>query len=364
MATIFGNNYAKPSLDLNFARTKSLVDTMTGRNLTTFTRASTATYVGSDGLIKTAAANEPRFDHDPVTGVCKGLLVEESRTNRASYSIISTGWIVADGATITPNSELAPDGTRTASLIYFPGTGVPRVNIPTAVTSGNKILSVWIRSVNGTVTVRLGNNSDFGGIQHTIGTTWTRISYSTATGSNGAGIYCSNPVSEASFYAWGFQEEDGTFLTSYIPTSGTTVTRSADVLSITGTNFSRWYNNNEGTFLTNMALGFTVNAGNPFTFGGVYYTTVAASVRTLANATLLGGLPTSQTISSKVAIGLKPGAYSIYVNGFQNGSSTSSYVPTGTEFRINSSLGSLGFINRITYYPQRLSNTALQQLTR
>jgi len=47
----------RPSLDLPFADEKSLVDATTGSNLVDFTRASSGTYVGSDGLIKTATTN-------------------------------------------------------------------------------------------------------------------------------------------------------------------------------------------------------------------------------------------------------------------------------------------------------------------
>ena len=56
------------SLDLNFAQRKSLTDRVSNNNLITFSRDSIGTYVGSDGLIKTAVADAPRFDHDPVTG--------------------------------------------------------------------------------------------------------------------------------------------------------------------------------------------------------------------------------------------------------------------------------------------------------
>jgi len=51
----------------------------------TFTRGTTATFVGSDGLIQTAAINAPRFDYDPVTLAAKGLLIEEQRTNLLSF---------------------------------------------------------------------------------------------------------------------------------------------------------------------------------------------------------------------------------------------------------------------------------------
>ena len=46
-----------PSLDLRFAEDKALVDATTGSNLVDFTRASSGTYVGSDGLIKRATTN-------------------------------------------------------------------------------------------------------------------------------------------------------------------------------------------------------------------------------------------------------------------------------------------------------------------
>ena len=61
-------NYGKPSLFLDFANKKSLVDRISGNNLITFTRSSVGTYVDADGLIKTAAADEARFDHNPLTG--------------------------------------------------------------------------------------------------------------------------------------------------------------------------------------------------------------------------------------------------------------------------------------------------------
>ena len=79
----------QPSLDLQFATGKTLDDRVSGNNLITFSRADAttcATYVDSNGVIQTAAANVPRFDHDPVTGESLGLLIEESRTNLVTHS--------------------------------------------------------------------------------------------------------------------------------------------------------------------------------------------------------------------------------------------------------------------------------------
>ena len=50
----------------------------------TFTRSSTATYYGSDGLLKTASANEPRYDYDPVTLQLRGLLLDGAASNPAA----------------------------------------------------------------------------------------------------------------------------------------------------------------------------------------------------------------------------------------------------------------------------------------
>jgi len=76
----------RPTLNLDFANTKRLDPRIT------FTRTTTGTYVGSDGLIKTAAIDEARFDHDPATGESLGLLIEESRTNLDTNSETLEDW--------------------------------------------------------------------------------------------------------------------------------------------------------------------------------------------------------------------------------------------------------------------------------
>jgi len=104
------------SLDLAFAADK----TLTARKgpTPTFTRASTATFVGSDGLIQSAAINAPRFDHDPVTLACKGLLIEESRTNLAlrSEEFDNSSW-GSGSVTRTANQIDSPSGSTSADLI-------------------------------------------------------------------------------------------------------------------------------------------------------------------------------------------------------------------------------------------------------
>jgi len=109
-------NADKLALNLQFATDK----TLTARKGPTpvFTRASTATFVGSNGLIQSAAINTARFDHDPITLACKGLLIEESRTNLAlrSDDLANATWTQLQ-ATITANTIASPDGSTNADRL-------------------------------------------------------------------------------------------------------------------------------------------------------------------------------------------------------------------------------------------------------
>ena len=110
-------DYGRPSLFLDFAKRKSLVDAISKNNLITFTRSSTGTYVGSDGYIKTAAADEARFDYDPVTGESLGLLIEEQRTNFINYSENFENWNRFDGGLMSTNQISSPDGSITVCSV-------------------------------------------------------------------------------------------------------------------------------------------------------------------------------------------------------------------------------------------------------
>jgi len=110
------SNPDKLALDLQFATDK----TLTARKGPTpaFTRASSGTFVGSNGLIQSAGTNVARFDHDPVTLACKGLLIEESRTNLLRQSEnFGTTWSASQlnttGIPAYLNVATAPDGTTT-----------------------------------------------------------------------------------------------------------------------------------------------------------------------------------------------------------------------------------------------------------
>jgi len=166
----------------------------------TFTRSgNTGTIIDSSGVIVGINADLPRFDYDPETLVCRGLLIEESRTNALLNSLI-------DGTSLVTQSVTVTAAARTLS---FYGTGQ-------IVLSG---------AASATVTG--------------IGAYPTRTTYTFTPSAGSLTFTVTGTVQFA-------QLELGSFATSFIPTAGAAVTRNADVATMTGTNFSDWYNATEG----------------------------------------------------------------------------------------------------------------------
>jgi hypothetical protein len=406
---------AVPSLDLRFAENKSLVDATTGADLVTFTRASSGTFVGSDGLIKTATTNEARFDHNPTTGESLGLLVEEQRTNIALQSNgFDTSWTNTESVE-TANQATAPDGTN---------SGWKLVN--TAVSQGHNIFqSVAWTAVTTTVSVfvkyldhrwvgiRMGaaGNQFFGSwdLQNSVvgsvtagatigmqafGNGWYRLTLTaTLTSAGGAnliiGLNNADAVALTTYtgtgtgiYIFGAQVEVGAFPTSYIPTTSATVTRSADVASITGTNFSSWYRQDEGTLYAEGSVPVGVSGARAL--ASISNGTnneriiIGHNGTTAANGLVVDG-NTSQTSFTVTANSFPPGerkkvalAYKVDDFGFTTVPGTtveqdsSGTLPTVDRLQIGNAPGRTEPnqpIRRLTYWPQRLPNTTLQQIT-
>jgi hypothetical protein len=184
-------------------------------------------------------------------------------------------------------------------------------------------------------------------------------------------------------YLWGAQLEAGSFPTSYIPTTTATVTRSADVASISGSNFSSWYRQDEGTVFADSTVAATNNtriaaiSDNTTTnriflsrgsgSGGninmtVTNTTVQVSALIFATALAAG-------TSNRVAAVYKASDFAGSVNGLTAVTQNTGTVPSAvTQLGIGTGeiLGNntmTGTIRRLTYWPQRLSNSTLQQIT-
>jgi hypothetical protein len=417
-----GSGRLVPRLTLNF---------LTGAPLDsriTFTRSTTATFVGSDGLIQTAAINAPRFDYNPVTLAPNGLLIEEQRVNVTLYSqqLDDPTWSKTN-MTITANAVTSPDGTVNADA-FVEDTATSTHLIAQAVTiadsttftvscyvkaAGRSWIAVAAVDKAGTAN-RIWFNVSTGAQGTTNGTVlgfsavnagngWYRIvvSASSATGGSGASIrinagsadntpsYTGNGT--ASFYLYGAQSEVGSFATSYIPTVASTVTRTVDVASMTGTNFSSWYNQSEGTIVAQFVAtttGVGSTGGNDFPF---VYDIDSAAAPTSGNSLLVSagygpgwraetrvlgvtqaGLQGSMTLGNasvrKIAYAYQTNNFAASANGGTVSTDTSGTLPSPDRIGIgcqnaNGGNSFTGYMQSITYYPSRLSDAQLQALT-
>ena len=312
-----------PTLSLDF-----LTPVLDGR--ITASGGANGTRVNSSGLI--VAATTPRFDYDPVTLAIKGLLVEEARTNLFLNSKIDGSNLSTQGVSVTAQ----------AYTISFYGTG--SITLSGAATA----------TING------------------AGAYPNRVT-STFTPSAGT-LTCT--VAGTVQYA---QIEVGSLATSFIPTAGSTVTRTADSLTMTGSNFSSWFNATEGTFVTeHMTAGVegtrAVCEANNNTVDnriGTYYfasLNVNAFIIDGGSSAAFGGTSFTANTPTLSALAYKAGDYALCTRGQAVSGNAFATVPSVDQLGIGGSAAVTseymnGWLRSLRYYPRRLTNAQLQVLT-
>lgn len=276
----------------------------------TFTRASSATYYNSSGILTTAGNNVPRFDYDPATLLLKGLLIEASATNQVINSVMSTsgtsfasGWATGGtgNVTVSANAITAPDGTLTATKLldtitsgthlavnviaegnvaitfsaYFKAAEYTQIQIEfTDQTTGGPCFFYTLTG-NGTVTNitgaagsaspggSLGSWTSPSGTIQKINNGWYRctLTCTKGAGTNGVPLIAldngTGGTPSATFagtgtsgvYVWGSQQEVNPFATSLMPTAGSTATRATDFAPVTNL---PWFNAASGTIVANI----------------------------------------------------------------------------------------------------------------
>ena len=382
---------------------------------TAYTPTTTQPITNYIPQLLTAASGVARFDHNPTTFESLGLLIEEQRTNLLlqSEEFDNAAWAKSN-VTVTANATVAPDGTTTADKLVENTATAFHYVLPAAsvsVTSGTLITtSVYAKAAERTglglfpyssaagARFNLTNGtiiSQEAGVTASIinaGNGWYRCSASITApagsaapwilplGPSNATNYTGNGYS--GLFIWGAQVEAGAFATSYIPTVASQVTRAADVAVMTGTNFSSWYNQAEGTIFAESILAQYCPAGR---FGqcvwqaddgtGNNRTHVrndAASTTYLfrsinvdgVNATI--GLAFSLNAPVKTALAYKVNDFNASLGGGVGITDTLVNPPVVNTFRLgqeNAGLWLNGHIRRIAYYPQRLGNAELVELT-
>lgn len=421
------------ALSLNFAASETLDSKIT------FTRASSALRTNASGVLESVAINVPRIDYDPITHACKGLLIEEARTNLSVYSndfrtTSQAGetrpWVLSGLIMTTAGTADSPLGAGTATKLVL-GAGISfgsatlnqkysksaesifhtksiylksgefnscRIFIRDTATSANYGNCI-INLSTGTFSLApraAGTFSNASGEIENKGDGWYRLALTVKTGTETAiqaSIYCYNMTGSAGdgtsgIYIAGSQFEQAKNSSSYIPTANTTATRSADLVSIDGTDFSSWYNQSEGTFvITGDCFAktdednayITVGDGTSSNFqsvignnGGTYQlklNTYSGGVLQASPATANNAyLQTGNAV--KFAFGYKADdvCLATYLNN-TTATDTSATIPTVDRAFIGAYYASgnntlNGHISSIKYYATKLPNKVIRMLGR
>jgi hypothetical protein len=191
----------RPSLDLPFADNKSLVDATTGANLVDFTRASSGTYVDSEGVIRTATTN---------------LILWSENLQAGQWGVTGSG------ATITATTDFpAPNGTMTAWTLTSSGAFAQIQQAPAGISGATYTGSFWIRrrSGTGTVNIRVSENTNI----PLVGVTseWQRFSFAATSTSTTIRLGVNLSGTADAVDIWGAQLEQSTTVGEYIPTTST-----------------------------------------------------------------------------------------------------------------------------------------------
>lgn len=384
--------------------------------------------------LMTAAADRARFDHDPITGESKGLLIEEQRVNLhpRSEDFSTTDHINFSGDMFA-NQTIAPDGQPTATSVVMDdgktSGGWSTMYRPAATAGVEYTFSIHIKPGDFSkfefgLNPRLNTQGDNGAstfvynfdthtveqtltygdapepTSHTvqsIGNGWYRATISAVMPANTAYLntfaYIKDTVAGAgnnTYYVWGSQLEQGGFATSYIRTTGSQATRSADDASIVGENFSSWYRQDQGSIVASASIDMNKRKGG---IGMPVY-------NILRDATMLFSLSRdrdywyhaiisnnestykyssdSESVTGALTYDFDDGYLHSYVDQFENLSSTTwtwretpfvhehaNTLRLGTTVAGNNGSNNLnGHIKKLAYYPQRLTNEQLQNLTR
>jgi len=358
-----------------------------------FERDSRATVVNKDGLIELVGAGMPRIDYkDDSEGA---LLLEPSSTNLVTYSedFSNAAWSKAN-MTITDNGEVGIDGKMSASIITAT-TVDPYIGQTVSMPStGGVNASIYIKGgsaigKSGRLLIKAGTATMVNQTKtFTITNEWQRVIVSGTLSTIGTMIVLieipDGAIIGETVFLTSVMVESNSYATSYIPTSGSAVTRDADMCNNGGN--EQVFNDSEGVlFVETSALAdlddtryITLNDGTSSV------NRLSIQYRNSGELRLYnGGTSTAQMIyrdssanlteNLKIAIkyGTTSSSYKVYINGISK-TIESAFVATAMSGLDNLKLtdvngsGSpfLGRIKQVQYYNTALTDQELKRLTR
>ena len=327
--------------------------------------------------------NLPRINYE---GGCGSWLFEPQSTNSVFQSNLLNP---VSGGVVTPNAAISPDGTTNAIKVNF-STGVNSGSLiyiggSSATASTQYTFSFYAKNFSGDGTFRLRLDTDTQATlvnqNFTATSDWVRYTSTfttdAAASSFGSGSRFRNDTNNNEVLFFGMQLEQQSFATSYIPTSGSTVTRNRDLCNNGGSLAT--INSTEGVLYTEIAA--LANDGTNRIISVSDGTTANRVSIVLGSATnqIRGQVRSSGTSfdfsdtsyntlnNNKIAISYKLNDFSMWINGTKVATDTSGITPIGmNEISFNAGGAVLTFFGKtkcLAVWKEALTDAELTSLT-
>jgi hypothetical protein len=324
-----------------------------------------ATRVNKDGLIESVAADVPRLNYDPSNPQDPHLLLEPSRTNLITQSQeLTSGSLAKVNLTVADNTSIVdPQGNTNVKTLTATSASQPRLEWRgTAVPASNTsyAMSFWVRynTARYVAIAHFSQTGEYaifdlvdGEVENDVGTQtakieaykngWYRVSKSFEVPSTASINYwkftlCTQTapftgVSGEKADVFGLQFEEGSYPSSYIPTSGLVVTRTADncgdagnstIIKAEGSLFVNFTTSNTDNFKRISITDASDSNNNIF----IQLLGTAFAVQVVSGGTTVYSWGFSITLSDrhKIALRYKDGDSQLYYNGTQQTATTTS----------------------------------------
>lgn len=421
-----GRVLARASLDLDFINRKSWLEVVRGKGapanddtfgglLAVARSGAVATYFDEGGVLRTAAANTPRWDNYPDTCLPRGLLCEPGRTNSIANNT-GAGAVVGTPGTIptgwgfsgtTPTYQVVAIGIESGIEfidVRFTGSSTFSMNFcgSTDIAASNNAAwstSVFLKIASGslanlTLNVSMAQRTAAGAALASLNSPaivptsaalrTQRFGYSATTNDATIGRLQPRVLATATgafdvTLRFGLpQQELGNTVTSVIKTSSGAVSRSADVPTVSSV---AWLAASAGTCIVEFELrqvapyrgaAFAINDGTAANrIYGLAQNSNGVQLGVVMTAASTGVVDTRFTsVQGQIetlAYGYAANDVAVSRNGASPSTDSSVTVPTGlTNLNLGHELGADqlgGWLRRFTYVPARLRDAVLPALS-
>lgn len=371
----------------------------------TFVRSGDATRINKDGLIETVDSHVPRLNYDLVNGApsqCPSLLLEPQRTNIITNSNSSNLNFSLDQTSMTYNQIVSPEGLNNGILLQQTGSASSNsaYNYGLTTTDGTYTYSIFIKakdstkmrfySSNGVVLNQEFNPQEMteGVVSGSLnlkfkdyGNGWFRVSFSRTLSSASTHrliIYPDRNNTQKGVYIYGLQVEVGSYPTSYIPTSGSTITRSAEACDEAGN--ASTFNSEQGILFAEIAALANDNTfrmmcicdGTNNNSVNLQFKNTDNTIRTRIESGGVAQVDMDSTVLSalnfnKIAVKFKANDFALWINGNEAITDTSGSTPLGlNELKFDNGSGNHKFYGKfkdLRYYDtEGMTDTEIDNL--